>query len=276
MLEEIQLAARNHEVIAASRLYKVRAAQLMLLRKGLHKDLKIIVVKNRIAQRALKESGLSEIDRFADALEGQNALIFTNIDPFKLYLILEKSRVNMPAKAGDVATDEIIIPAGNTGLPPGPVLSEFKEAGVPTRIDTGSIWVNKDTVVAHPGDIISPKLAGLLSKLGLKPIRAGISINQTYFDGVTLEEKDVRIDPQQYLNSIKEAFTSGFKLALEASYPTQETIPILIGNASMDARSLAVQSGYVTSETVRDTLSLAEARAKTILEKAKEKGYAGS
>jgi hypothetical protein len=34
-----------------------------------------------------------------------------------------------------------MIPSGDTGITPGPVLSEFKEANVPTKIDQGTIWV---------------------------------------------------------------------------------------------------------------------------------------
>ncbi|MGI0019661.1 MAG: hypothetical protein ACREAY_04240 [Nitrososphaera sp.] len=48
---------------------------------------------------------------------------------------------------------------------------------VRTKIDGGTIWVNRDTVVAKPGDAISMQLASLLSKLNIKPIEAGIAVN---------------------------------------------------------------------------------------------------
>src|SRR5579875_2788685 len=126
--------------------------------------------------KALQQLGIQRASEFVSRLDGQNALIFTNMNPFKLFLVLEKSKVSLPARAGDIATENIIIPSGNTGIPPGPVLSEFKEAGVPTRIESGNIFVSKDTIVARPGDSISPKLAGLLARLNLKPIKAGLSI----------------------------------------------------------------------------------------------------
>ena len=143
----------------------------MLLRKNFRNELVMLVAKNNLASLGLKKLGIKHADEFLAKLNGQNALIFTNMNPFKLYLNLEKSKVNLPARAGDVATDEIVVPAGNTGIPPGPVLSEFKEANVSTRIESGSIYVAKDSVVARPGDTISPKLSGLLSRLNLKPIR---------------------------------------------------------------------------------------------------------
>jgi len=55
------------------------------------------------------------------------------------------------------------ITSGNTRITPGPVLSEFKTANVPTKLDQGTIWVNKDTLVAKPSDVISTP-SSLLSK----------------------------------------------------------------------------------------------------------------
>ena len=77
------------------------------------------------------------IDRLSEQLEGQNALMFTNINPFKLNSVLSQNKVFLAAKGGDIASKEIIIPAGNTSITPGSVLSEFKEANVATKIDQG-------------------------------------------------------------------------------------------------------------------------------------------
>ena len=53
--------------------------------------------------------------------------MFTNLNPFKLNLTFDKNKIFLPAKGGDIAPNELVIPAGNTGINPGPVLSEFKE-----------------------------------------------------------------------------------------------------------------------------------------------------
>src|SRR5207249_7560237 len=139
-----------------SKVNKVRATQLMKIRKKFHKEIIIKVIKNRVTQRAFEKiSDLQGIDKLSSQLEGQCALMFTNISPFKLNLIFDENKVFLPAKGGDIATKDIIIPAGNTGISPGPVLSEFKEANVSTKIDQGSIWVIKDSVVVRYGSNIS-------------------------------------------------------------------------------------------------------------------------
>ena len=148
----------TYDVIALSKMSKVRATRLMTIRKKFRNEIRIRVIKNRVAQRAFEKlNNRPGLDYLSKELEGQCVLLFTNISPFKLNLIFDKNKVFLPAKGGDIATKDIIIPAGNTGISPGPVLSEFKEANVSTKIDQGTIWVGKDTVVVRAGSIISQR-----------------------------------------------------------------------------------------------------------------------
>ena len=172
-------------------------------------------------------------------MEGQCALMFTNINAFKLNLILNQNKIFLPAKGGDIATKEIIIPAGNTGISPGPVLSEFKEANVPTKIDQGSIWVTKDTVTTRPGNVISPKLASLMSKLNIKPIEAGIAVNSAIAEGLLFEESDLKIDLKEYRKEFERSFLEAIALSIEAGYITTETVKPLLVRAQHDAVALA-------------------------------------
>jgi large subunit ribosomal protein L10 len=274
-LRTVQELVSKYDTIIVSKLFKVRAGQLMLLRKTFRGELTMLVAKNKIAQLAFKNANIKNYDQFASKLDGQNALIFTNMNPFKLYLALEKSKVNLPARAGDIATDEIIVPAGNTGISPGPVLSEFKEANVATRIESGSIYVSKDSVVARPGDTISPKLAGLLSRLNLKPIKAGMSIFMASSGGLLLLQKDITIDLDQYRADLANAVREALGLAVEVAYPTPESLPLIIAKASRTAMEVARESGYITAENAESVLGFAEAQAKALLAVAKEKGFTG-
>ncbi|MGQ9718782.1 MAG: 50S ribosomal protein L10 [Nitrososphaerales archaeon] len=270
-IERVLSLKKKYATIAISRLHKVRASQLMELRRKFRKNVEITVVKNKIASMALKQAGMNE--KFIDELRGQSALLFTNIDPFKLYTLLEKNKVNLPARPGDVTTEDITIPAGNTGIPPGPVLSEFKEVKVPTRIDSGSIWVSKDTVVVGKGDVISPKLASLLSRLGMKPIRAGLSVSAAFSDGLMFHEKDIMLDLKEYQGYINEAYLNAKALAIGASYPTKEILPMVIGRYEHEARTLAVASGYLSKDIMVEILARHNREAMILHSQLKEKGY---
>jgi large subunit ribosomal protein L10 len=246
----------------------------MTIRKKFRKEIKIKVIKDKVAIRAFeKVKDLAGLENLSKQLEGQCALIFTNINPFKLNLIFAQNKVFLAAKGGDIAAKEITVPAGNTGITPGPVLSEFKMANVPTRIDQGTVWVSKDTLVAKPGDVISTPLASLLSKLNVKPIEAGISVNFAVAEGMTFQDKDLLINLDEYKEGLIRSFEQALALATEAGYMTAETINPLLVKAQHQARSLAAESGYLTYETAEFVLPRAHLQAQAVANKAKEKGY---
>ena len=274
MYEELQRIPAEYNVIALSKMSKVRAAQLMMIRKKFRNDINIKIVKNKVAIRAFeKVKGVAGIENLRNQLEGQCALIFTNINPFKLNLIFAQNKVFLPAKGGDIATKEIFVPSGNTGITPGPVLSEFKTANVPTKIDQGTIWVNKDTLVAKPGDVISTPLASLLSKLNVKPVEAGISVNFAIAEGLQYKEQDLTLNLDEYKEELARSFAQALALATEAGYMTPETVTPLLIKAHQQAISLATEAGYLTSETAGFVLPRAQMQAQAIANKAKEKGY---
>jgi large subunit ribosomal protein L10 len=246
----------------------------MMIRKRFRNDIKIKIIKNKVAIRAFeKVKGVSGLENLSKQLEDQCALIFTNINPFKLNLIFAQNKIFLPAKGGDIATKEIFVPSGNTGITPGPVLSEFKTANVPTRIDQGTIWVSKDTLVAKPGNVISTPLASLLSKLNVKPIEAGISVNFAIAEGLQFKEQDLKLNLDEYKEELVRSFEQALALATEAGYITPETVKPLLVKAQQQARSLAAEAGYLTSETAGFILPRAQMQAEAIANKAKERGY---
>jgi large subunit ribosomal protein L10 len=273
MVARIAKLSKDYPVLAVTKLSKVRSAQLMAVRKVLRGNAEIVVVKNKIAILGLKRAGLKNADELLKTLHGQNALIFSKQDPFKLFLLLEKNRVSLAARAGDIAPIDIVVPAGNTGQQAGPVLSEFREAGIKTKIEAGSIQVVEDTVVAKPGTPISPKLASLLSRLGVKPIRAGLAIALAYDNGLIYGAEAVAIDLDKYRASLIEGFTSSKGLAVILGYVTKESGPEIIAKAYREALAVAVEAGELTPESAPVILAKAEAEANAVLAKAKEKGY---
>ena len=76
------------------------------------------------------------------------AVIFTEMTPFRLYAFLKKNKGKAAAKEGQLAPNDIIVPAGDTGLPPGPALSDLKGAGLQVKIQGPTIEITEDKVVA--------------------------------------------------------------------------------------------------------------------------------
>jgi large subunit ribosomal protein L10 len=273
VVDKVAKLAKQYPVLAIASLSKVRGTELMAVRKGLRGKAEVFVVKNKLAQLGLKKAGIKNAEQLLSHLTGQNALIFSTYDPFKLFLTLDKSKVFLAARAGDVAPEDIMVPAGNTNLPAGPVLSEFREAGIQTKIESGSIWVNKDSVAVKKGATVSPKLASLLSKLNIKPIKAGVTIALAYESGLIYAGDLVAIDLEKYRQSLMEAYSSSRGLAIVIGYVTKETAPEIIAKAYREAMSLAVEAGFMTPESAPRILAKAEAEASALMAKAKEKGF---
>src|SRR5213083_2762624 len=120
---QLQVLLEKYPVIAAADLTKVRSSQIHELRKRLRDRVAMVVTKNNLLRKSVELGDFKEakLGEFVKDLTGSNILLFSELNPYSLIILLDKSKVRVPAKAGDVATNEIMIPAGNTGLPPGPV-----------------------------------------------------------------------------------------------------------------------------------------------------------
>ena len=279
-VKELTTCLGKYNAVAIASLEKVRAANLQQLRKKLETSAYVRVVKNSLIRRAVSEAkDKTGIENLEEYLTGPNLYLFTNLNPFKLVILLEKSRVKAAARAGDLAAFDVVVPAGNTGLPPGPIISQFTAVGLRTRIESGSVYVAKDTMVVKKGEAISAQLASLLSKLGIKPVEVGLSLKVVYDDGVILTEEDLTVDLDAVRRSVEEAHQFAFNLSLEAAIPLPENINILLSSAHQKAKSLALEAGIINTDTVADLVRKANAEMLSLskkLDEAEKKGESAS
>ena len=108
--------------------------------------------------------------------------------------------------------------------------------------------------MAKKGDVIDARLASVLSKLGLKPVEAGLSLRIMYDDGLILTEEQLRLDLEATKHDIEEAHASAFNLSLNAAYPVAETAKFLIRLAHQNACNLAINAGVPNRETIADLI----------------------
>jgi len=279
-VKEIKGFLSQYNAVGIASLEKVRSAQLQKLRKKLEKSANFRVVKNSLMTRAVSETkDKAGIDKLEEYLTGPNLFLFTNLNPFKLVILLEKSRVKATARAGDLAAFDVIVPAGNTGLPPGPIISQFTAVGLRTRIESGSVWVSKDTLVVKEGEAISAQLASLLSKLGIKPVEVGLSLKVVYDDGLILTEEDLTVDLDEFRRSVEEAHQFAFILSLEAAIILPENISFLLRRGHQEAYSLALNAGIPAKDTIVDLVRKANMEMLSLSEKldeAEKKGASSS
>jgi len=267
-LVQLTTLMSKYPVIAAADLTKVRSSQIHELRKRLRDRVTMVVAKNNLLRKSVELGDFKSprLGEFVKDLTGSNILLFTELNPYALIILLDKSKVRVPAKGGDIATNEIMIPAGNTGLPPGPVISEFGEIKVQTKIEGGSIWVAKDSVVARKGDPITTKMASVLSKLGLKPMEAGLTLAFAYDNGSIMTKDDLVMDLPGWKNDFITGINDALNLSTEAGYVTTENAPRILIKGMRQALALAGEAGFLEDESIEFVLKKALTNA-TALDK---------
>ena len=269
MYQQLQELPKKYKVVSIIQMKKVRSTQILPLRKSLKDEVEFVCVKDKVAAKALETLDVPGIKEMISELKGQIMFIFTNMSPFKLNVLLAKNKIMMAARGGDIASMDILVPAKNTGIAPGPMLTEFKEAGIPTKIDQGTIWIAKDSTPVLKGGIINEKLASLLGKLDIKPVEAGISLYSALEDGLKYAEKEMVIDVEKIRVQFTQAHQEAVSLSIEAAYVTADNISQIISKAYQSANSLSIESGFMTEETKEQILQKADAQAKGLAGQAK-------
>jgi len=270
MYQQLQELPKKYKVLALVRMEKVRASQILSLRKKLKDEVEFVSIKDKVAQKALAKLDVPGIKNIVEKLTGQCLFMFTNMSPFKLSVLLAKNKIMLGARAGDIASVDVVIPQKNTGFAPGPMLTDFKNAKVPTKIDQGTIWITKETIPVKKGGVISEKLAGILGKLDIKPIEAVISLSLALEEGVHFSEEDMVIDVEKFRDAIASAHLEAISLSIEAVYITAENIKQILSKAAQSGRSVSIESGYMTNDTREQILQKAYSQALSVAKKAKD------
>ena len=257
---ELEDLTNSHEIIGIVNLADIPAKQLQTMRKSLGDNAILKMSRKNFIKIALENSDKEEVEGLADYLEGQPAMVFTKMNPFKLFKILEDSKTEAPAKAGSIAPADIVVPAGDTSFPPGPILGELQQVGIPAKIDKGSIVVTDDAKIVDEGEEIPKAVADILTKLEIHPMEVGIDL-LAVCEGDTLYTADVlAIDEEETIQTLANAYQSAINLSVYAGILNSESAPLLIQKAARDALNLAINANILTSETTDKILSKAYAQ----------------
>ncbi len=259
-VEEIKDILTNYPVIGFAHISQIGSKMLQEIRKNLRGKIGIKIVKNNLLKIALDEVQRENVSKLKDYLEGSTALVYTKENPFKLKLEIEKNRSMAPAKSGTIAPIDILIEKGDTGFSPGPVITELNEVGLKTRIKGGTVWIQEDAIVVKKGEVISPMLAIVLSRLDIRPIELGLDL-YTAYDGEIYTKEDLNIDFEGIVNNISTAIRCGHNLAVQIGYATPDTIIPIIQKAYSQASSLVIQAGIIIKDFINEILAIANVKA---------------
>ncbi len=263
IVEELTKLIEENSVVGIVGIRGIPGTEINNIRKGLRESAKLIVNKNTLISIALKNASskkrnLEELSKF---INDQSAIILSNSNPFKLAKIVEKSRTKSAPKGGEIAPEDIVVPAGETEFKPGPIVSDLQKVGIPASIEKGKVVIKKDTVLVKKGDKISREVAQMLAKLDIKPIPVGLDIRAFYEDGIIYNREILEVDENKILEDIKSSAQKAFNLSLNVKYFTKLTVPIFVSHAYLDALSLGININYFSKETIPVLLAKANVQA---------------
>ena len=239
----------SHEVVGMANLLDIPAPQLQKMRRTLKDSAVLKMSRKTFMSLALNSSGKENIEALVGYMEGQPAMIFTNMNPFKLYKILESSKTAAPAKAGSIAPEDIVVPKGDTAFKPGPILGELQKIGIPAKIEKGKIVITSDKTIVAAGESIPRDVASILTRLEIFPLEVGIDLRAAYEDQTVYTSDLLTIDDEQTIADIQQAFTRALNLSVNAVIFNELSVPVLLQKAATLSLNLALNAEILTSKT---------------------------
>jgi large subunit ribosomal protein L10 len=269
--KNIQKLMLDYPIIAAVNMENLPTPQLQQMKSQLRGKIEITMTKRRVMKHAIEEikDKKKNIEKLEEHLKGMPALIFTKENPFSLFKTLKKSKTSAPAKAGQTAPFDLKIPQGPTGFAPGPVIGELAQLGIKSGVEGGKVVIKEDSVVVKEGEKIPAKAAEILTRLGVEPMEVGLNVTAVYENGEIFTANILDIDEEKFMKDLQNAALCSFNLAINSAYITKDTINLLINKAFNDAKALGAGQNIIDEGIIDDLLGKAEGSALSLKSSAK-------
>jgi len=258
-IKTLKKLTTQHKVIGVVGMRDIPAKQLQTMRKdlGVGPNRAVIrMTKNPLIHFAVgSDPRRKELCKY---VEDQTALIFTDMNPFKLYKTLEKNKTKAPLKGNAVAPYDIVIPDGDTPFKPGPMLGELQSVGIPAVVERGKVVVRKPTTVLKKGERTPRKLADILAKMDIQPMEVGLRVKAVWEDGVVYTPDVLKVDEEKVMADFVKAVQHAFSLATDVAYPAKEVIETLLMRAKIESLNLAVNAAIFEKDALPQIITRAQ------------------
>jgi len=223
----------------------VTSQQLHMIRQALRGKGVVLMGKNTMVRRALRVIApeYPQFEKLLPHVRGNIGFVFTSGDLKDIREIILSNKVAAPARAGALATVDVYVPAGNTGMEPGKT-SFFQALGIPTKIARGTIEIVNDVQVVTAGNRVGTSEATLLNMLNISPFTYGMSVVQVYDNGAVFPSSVLDIEEK----TLTDQFMSGIKtiaaISLAINYPTLASVTHSLVNAYKNILNVSLATDY--------------------------------
>ena len=235
----VELIIKSNTTMIAS-IENISSIQFQKIKRLLKDKAIIKVVKRTLMFRALEKAkpDKKDIQLLEKWLNKNFTVIFSELDPFELASILAENNFPAKAKAGQISPKDIVLEAGPTDLPAGPLISELGKLKIKAGIESGRIAIKEKSILAKKGDKITKNAAEILTKLEITPFFIGLEPLAVYDTKNNKIYEEIKIDKQGLIEKIKKASTEATNFAFNMVYLTKETTNLIIAKANQELNIL--------------------------------------
>jgi len=236
-VSKIKADLKKYPVVAIASNASLPSRQYNLIKKKTRAHAKFDVARHTLLIRAL-EDGRPEAKQLTSYLSNGGLILLSDLPAFKLFQLFKQNKSKAQAKPGSIAPNDIVIPAGETNLAPGPVLTELKMAKIEARIKGPKVVIARDALVAKKGEPISEPVAKILSKLGIEPFEIGLDIKAVWDSGTLYPGGLLDIDVEAFKQKLVQAHQQAVNVGVFAGIHNSITTPLMIQKAAREANAL--------------------------------------
>jgi large subunit ribosomal protein L10 len=248
LVKELAEKIRSSKTILLASTKGLPSSQFQKIKKGLRGKADITVAKRTLVIKAIESVEKGALQNLKAHLGADIALMFSEMDPFDLSALLVEKQSPTKAKAGSVAPEDIVVEPGPTDLVPGPAISELSSVGLKVSVESGKLAIKQKATIVKEGEIINEKVAGVLAKLNITPMKVGFIPLAAYDSASDKVYTGIKIDKEGTLISLKEAISRSLGFAVHLGYVCKENIGYLIARAGLEAKALERLSSKVSGK----------------------------
>jgi large subunit ribosomal protein L10 len=256
-VEELTKELASHRVAGIVAFRGVPASALQSMRRELrgHNN-RLRIAPNSLLTHALARAAEEKptLQELIPLVHDQCGLLLSETNPFGLYHALEQTRQPTFARGGEIAPQDVLVPAGETSFKPGPIVGELQHVGLPAAIEKGKVVIKKDTVIVHQGQTIPREVAQMLTRLEVKPLVVGLVLQGAVEEDFYYPRDALAVDLDQRRADVARAHSQALALATRLGWISPETLPRLLTRAHREALGLAIAGAYPTPETLSQLL----------------------
>ena len=264
-VEELSSLIKKNKYVTVINLRSLSDNILQSMKKKLRGKAVFRVYKVAVISRAFKATKFPDKILNLSEKEPLGVILSNELSPYQINQFFRQNEVNVYAKPGQLTEVDIKVKKMETNIPPGPALTELKQAGLKAAVQKGKIAILSDAVLTKAGEKISPTVAKVLQKLEVRPFTARVfPLCGIDDEGIVFSKEILDLDASIFAGGLGSGFDQAIALSYNTNIPIKATADLIVSKANNQALALAVNRSILFESYAELILSNAFGQAMSI------------